>query len=275
MTKTKKLGILTLGLAGFATATLLPMSALGQVETVRQQDISDQLQSSLEAAAPTIVFFDFDKSDLTAETMAVLDQQVSWLVSNPVAKVDLAGHTDAVGTNTYNDALAMRRAQSVQQYMFERGVLSEQMRSVVSRGEDDLLISTPKRERQNRRVTTRVTGLVDVAIVSAPPQRPAPLPKPTPRKYAESPIPACVGGRSRTSPLVGMEKSSLLSSLETRLDNAATIYASKEAASDLGGTFHTAAFVKMQCGIAIGYAKKGIQDQRSIKNCDCIVGKNG
>ena len=108
-------------LAIIAIANMFVM-APAYAQTVTTQDISVQLQSSLEASAPVIVYFDFDKDELTQDTKTILDQQVIWLQTNPEAKVDLAGHTDAVGANEYNFDLAMRRARAVELYMLENGV---------------------------------------------------------------------------------------------------------------------------------------------------------
>ncbi|NNC36203.1 MAG: OmpA family protein [Acidimicrobiales bacterium] len=229
------------------------------------QDISVQLQSSLEANTPTIVYFDFDKDNITPDMAAILQQQSSWLLQNPDAKVNLAGHTDAVGTNEYNDDLAMRRANAVQQFLFDNGVSPAQMQSVVSRGEYDLAVSTTERERLNRRVTTSVTGLVQ--LVAAPPPPPPPV-VPTPvRTYTEDTTPVC-DGRSRTT-LATADIKALGGELESRMNAAAAKYNDPAVQGTTGPGYNLAGYTKVQCGIALGYTKKGIVDERSVNNCDC------
>lgn len=238
-------------------------------QTVTTQDISIQLQSSLEASAPIVVYFGFDKDILTADAKVVLDQQAIWLNSNPEAKVDLAGHTDAIGSNEYNDDLAMRRAQTVERYLLQNGVQAAQMRSVISQGENNLAVTTQKRERRNRRVMTSVTGLVEI-VAAAPPPPPAPpvVTPPARRTYAQDRPPSC-DGRSRTPLLTMADTDQLRSELTTRLDKATSIYSSNAAMASTKPTFNVAAFTKAECGIAIGYSKKSIIDERSVSNCDC------
>jgi len=166
-----------------AAAFMFGTPAIAQ--TVSTQDISQQLQASLEATTPTIVYFTFDRDSLTEEAQTVLLQQASWLISNPEAKVNLAGHTDAVGSNEYNDNLAMRRARSVENFLVSQGVNPAQMQSVVSRGELDLAIPTEKREKLNRRVTTGVTGLVEIFAQTAPEPVYIPPPAVPDRSYTE------------------------------------------------------------------------------------------
>lgn len=256
----------TVLMALFLSNTAMIANAQSQM-----QDISVALQSSLETSAPVVVYFEFDKDMVTSEAAVILEQQAMWLLQNPEAKVDLAGHTDAVGSNEYNDGLALRRAKSVEAYLFKRGVRPEQMRSVVSRGENDLAISTPKRERLNRRVTTNVTGLVELVVATPPPPPPSrPIsPQSTPRTYADAPTASCTG-RSRTSLMSMPDMDTLRGELAIRLDNAVKLYndASVQAATDY--KYDLAAYTKAQCGIAIGFTKKNIKDERSISNCDCV-----
>jgi outer membrane protein OmpA-like peptidoglycan-associated protein len=231
---------------------------------VQMQDISAQLQASLEANTPTVVYFDFDKDNLKADASTILQNQVSWLLQNPDAKVDLAGHADAVGSDEYNIDLAMRRAKAVESFMYAQGVGANQMRSTVSRGEAELAVSTTERERLNRRVTTSVTGLVELA---APPPPPAPeVPTPV-RTYSEDTTPVC-DGRSRTA-LLDMGIDSLRGELTSRMNNAAAKYNDPAVQSSTNEIYALSGYTKVQCGIAIGYTKKGIVDERSVSNCDC------
>lgn len=246
----------------------VPMMAAAQSQ---MQDISVQLQTSLEASASTRVYFGFDKDVVTPEASEILEQQAMWLLQNPDAKVDLAGHTDAIGSNEYNYDLAMRRAKAVEGFLLMRGVRAEQMRSVVSRGETELAISTTKRERLNRRVTTRVTGLVEI-FVAAPPLSPPPLRSvhtPATRTYTEAPAPSCAS-RSRTPLLDLADMGALQSQLTKRLNVAVAAYSDPNVQADTGNKYDLAAYTKAQCGIAIGFTRKKIKDQRSITNCDCV-----
>ena len=250
-----------------AITAALMMCGGAAAQTVTTQDVSAQLQSSLEASATTVVYFGFDKDEITEESAAVLAQQASWLSSNPTAKVNLAGHTDAVGSDEYNFDLAMRRAQAVENYLISQGVNPAQMQSVVSRGEIDLAVATQSRERLNRRVTTGVTGLVEI-IARAP--EPAPVLPPAKRAYADNAGVIC--STRRGASLTDVTDFGVLNSeLTSRLERAASIYASEAATDSASNKYNLAHFTKTECGIAIGFAKSKIMDERSITHCACFA----
>ncbi|MBA4044430.1 MAG: flagellar motor protein MotB [Erythrobacter sp.] len=102
---------------------------------------------------PFIVFFDFDRSDITAEASTILNNAVTAYANCGSARVMLAGHTDTSGSATYNEALAERRNASVRNYMTGRGVASGQI-SGEAFGESQPRVPTADgvREAQNRRV---------------------------------------------------------------------------------------------------------------------------
>lgn len=73
------------------------------------------------------VNFAFDKSDLTAESVAILDQAVDVLNRYPALKVEVAGHTDSVGTDAYNQGLSERRAKTVYEYLTNKGIAADRL----------------------------------------------------------------------------------------------------------------------------------------------------
>lgn len=102
---------------------------------------------------PYIVFFDFDRSDITAEASTILNNAATAYANCGVARVMLAGHTDTSGSASYNVALAERRNASVRSYMTSRGVGAGQI-SGEAFGETKPRVPTGNgvREAQNRRV---------------------------------------------------------------------------------------------------------------------------
>ncbi len=102
---------------------------------------------------PYIVFFDFDRSDITAEAASILNNAVTAYANCGNARVMLAGHTDTSGRATYNEALAERRNASVRSYMTGRGVAAGQITGEAF-GETQPRVPTADgvREAQNRRV---------------------------------------------------------------------------------------------------------------------------
>jgi OOP family OmpA-OmpF porin len=106
-------------------------------------------------AAPRnyLVFFDFNKSDLTADAKRIVDQAASNAQSGHITQMTVTGHTDTVGSDAYNMRLSRRRAESVASELEQDGVPSSEI-EIVAKGKRDLLVPTADgvREPQNRRV---------------------------------------------------------------------------------------------------------------------------
>ena len=73
------------------------------------------------------VNFAFDRAELTAESTAILDQAVDVLNRYPALKVEVAGHTDSVGTDAYNQGLSERRAKTVYDYLTGKGIAADRL----------------------------------------------------------------------------------------------------------------------------------------------------
>ncbi|MXO75608.1 OmpA family protein [Altererythrobacter aerius] len=102
---------------------------------------------------PYIVFFEWDRSDITPEAATILNSAVSAYANCGSAAVMLAGHADRSGSNQYNVGLSQRRADAVRAYMSARGVADSQI-STEAFGETQPRVPTADgvRELQNRRV---------------------------------------------------------------------------------------------------------------------------
>lgn len=87
---------------------------------------------------PGVVHFKFDSSAIDSPTASALDHAAQYLIANPERVVDIVGHTCPLGSNEYNYALGMRRAEAVAGYLMDHGV--EPMRiSSNSAGESKLV----------------------------------------------------------------------------------------------------------------------------------------
>ncbi|HAD18074.1 MAG TPA: flagellar motor protein MotB [Erythrobacter sp.] len=100
-----------------------------------------------------MVFFNWDKSDITPEAATILDNAVSAYADCGTAAIMLAGYTDRSGSATYNMGLAERRNASVRGYLTSRGVPDGRITSEAF-GEANPRVPTADgvRELQNRRV---------------------------------------------------------------------------------------------------------------------------
>jgi outer membrane protein OmpA-like peptidoglycan-associated protein len=100
-----------------------------------------------------LVFFDFDKSDVTPEASRIIGQAAANAKANMATSIALTGYTDAAGSVKYNLALSIRRGNAVKAALVKLGVPADEI-SVVGKGKSDQLVVTKDgvREPQNRRV---------------------------------------------------------------------------------------------------------------------------
>ncbi|NOE33590.1 OmpA family protein [Ruegeria sp. HKCCD7318] len=113
------------------------------------------------ADVPSQVNFAFNSSQLDASAQRILLQQADWIKQFPEARFRVYGHTDAVGSTSYNKSLGLRRAQSVVAFLERQGISRSRLEAVVSFGKSQPLIATQQRDRRNRRTVTEVSGFVD------------------------------------------------------------------------------------------------------------------
>ncbi len=76
------------------------------------------------------IFYDFDKATLRPESEQALDELVRLLNENPNVTIELSSHTDNRGSDTYNERLSQRRAESVVNYLIEHGIAADRLKPV-------------------------------------------------------------------------------------------------------------------------------------------------
>ena len=121
------------------------------------------------AQAPSVVFFDWDKSSLSPEAMATISQAAAAYRATGSAGITNVGNTDTSGSPDYNMALSIRRADVVTRALIQKGVPAAAIETA-GRGQTNLLVPTADgvREPQNRRVELAgLQGQAGTDIVSA------------------------------------------------------------------------------------------------------------
>ena len=103
---------------------------------------ADDANATTDAAGPSgellskrIVYFDFDRADIRADSQTVVAAHARYLAANPTQKVRLEGHADERGSREYNIGLGERRGQAVRRALLLQGVAEAQL-STVSYGEE-------------------------------------------------------------------------------------------------------------------------------------------
>jgi len=114
------------------------------------------------------VYFDFDRADIRPDSAPVLDEaaQILTAMRDEIEQVVIEGYTDSIGSEEYNKALSVRRAEAVFRYLVNRGVPPELMR-IEGFGESHPVADNDTEEgrAQNRRVELRV---IHVKMAPAP-----------------------------------------------------------------------------------------------------------
>ena len=103
------------------------------------------------------VNFDFDSDTIRPEDQAILDAAIEALSEDPGVRVEVAGHSDSVGAEAYNQGLSERRAQGVLGYLVRGGVTADQLEAI-GEGEANPVADNSSRDgrAQNRRVELNI-----------------------------------------------------------------------------------------------------------------------
>ena len=107
------------------------------------------------------VNFDFDRSELRPDAVAILNEAVQILQRYPELRVEVAGHTDLCGTDAYNQSLSERRASAVYDYLSSNGIDASRMVGPNGYGESRPLEPTAQtlpecKNERNRRTELNV-----------------------------------------------------------------------------------------------------------------------
>ena len=106
----------------------IPHDSLSKPVVVEQEAVPESM----------LIYFAFDKSEFNSGTISdrYLNESNKYLDQNLQAKLSITGHTDAIGSDEYNQALGLRRAQSVQLYFESKGIPANRI-IVESRGKKE------------------------------------------------------------------------------------------------------------------------------------------
>lgn len=98
-----------------------------------------------------IVFFDFNRATVTADGEKIVEEAVRTAKAGGVTRIQVTGHTDTVGSDSYNQRLSLRRASAIKEAMSRDGLTGNV--TIEGRGFHDPLVPTGPgvREPQNRR----------------------------------------------------------------------------------------------------------------------------
>jgi peptidoglycan-associated lipoprotein len=135
--------------------------SVSAAETARLRAIEAEHRAMLAAAAQTpsdavtmaeVIHFAHDSSELSSTARAILDSKVRIFRSDPEMRILITGYASQPGTEAYNMALGLRRAEATKAYLVSQGVAASRVQ-VATRGENNLVIDGPgeRADAANRR----------------------------------------------------------------------------------------------------------------------------
>jgi peptidoglycan-associated lipoprotein len=107
------------------------------------------------------IYYDYDKADIRPDAAIELNKLVEFLKNNSDITIELGSHTDARGSDKYNQTLSQRRAQSAVNYIISKGIAKDRI-TAKGYGESKLKIKDAQSEEEhqtNRRTTFKITGV--------------------------------------------------------------------------------------------------------------------
>ncbi|MFT5600660.1 MAG: outer membrane protein OmpA-like peptidoglycan-associated protein [Flavobacteriales bacterium] len=132
-----------------ATKTINVLSKEDFLATVEQLggtniDIGSNLNDSSIIALPLgnsfnleNIYFNFDKFNIRKDARKTLEANLKVLKENSNLVINVAGHTDAMGSNDYNQRLSERRAKAAVAFLVKKGISIDQIKATLYEGEED------------------------------------------------------------------------------------------------------------------------------------------
>lgn len=122
----------------------------------------ERIGEGIKVTFPSGILFDFNSSTLRSTARANLQDLARTLQQNQGSEVLIVGHTDAVGSDEYNQRLSEQRAQSAASYLRSLGISSSRVRTM-GMGEREPIASndTEAGRQENRRVEVAIFASED------------------------------------------------------------------------------------------------------------------
>ena len=103
-----------------------------------------------------MVYFGFDQDELSQESIAVLTEIVETAIRDDYKNIEVEGHADLVGPDSYNVALSQKRALAVVKFLTDSGLQKDSILGA-GYGAEEPVVDTEKPEPRNRRVEILLT----------------------------------------------------------------------------------------------------------------------
>jgi outer membrane protein OmpA-like peptidoglycan-associated protein len=121
-----------------------------------------EVEKPIVLEGPGQIFYDYNKYKLRKEAFPILDNVVKILSDNPSIRIELGAHTDARGTDKYNQRLSDKRAKSAFDYIVKKGIKKDRIdykgfgESMLVNDCKDGVKCTDELHQQNRRTEFKI-----------------------------------------------------------------------------------------------------------------------
>jgi OOP family OmpA-OmpF porin len=177
--KTEKLYKLAAFKDGYFTSSqAFSTQALAKSDTLEVNIYLKKLEKN-KAYRLNNIYYDFDKSDLRAESKSTLDTLYNLLIENPTIIIELSAHTDVRGSDAYNLSLSQKRAESCVNYLIHEKKIPINRITAKGYGESMTLEDCTKYpdcpldqnsdcpcHQNNRRTEFKITGELDGILIN-------------------------------------------------------------------------------------------------------------
>jgi outer membrane protein OmpA-like peptidoglycan-associated protein len=139
------------------TAAKIDAQGRAKKTAITREEVERTFAATLAAQPPRplnfLLYFEEGSTALTADSQTALEALLAEVAQRQAVEVQVTGHTDRVGSETFNDRLSLQRAEALRDLLMQRGLRTNFIRAV-GRGEREPLVPTPDEqpEPRNRRV---------------------------------------------------------------------------------------------------------------------------
>lgn len=168
---------LTANMDGYLTSSVsFDTKGITESDTLHQDLVLKKLEKNKTYSLRNI-YYDYDKATLRDESKPTLDSLYQILMENPGIVIELGAHTDARGSEAYNQSLSQKRAESVVKYLIGKGIDAKRLQAK-GYGESQPLEDCKDVEgcsmesgiedcpchQKNRRTEFKITGEIDIEV---------------------------------------------------------------------------------------------------------------
>lgn len=103
------------------------------------------------------IFFETNQHAILEKSTSELDELVLFLINNPTLIIEISGHTDNTGAETYNKQLSLKRANSVGDYLKSKGIAENRVKEIGYGSQKPVKSNdSEKNRRENRRIEVKI-----------------------------------------------------------------------------------------------------------------------